>query len=135
MEETKMHLDCANGGFPFHYLRLLKNIHSFFHKDCAESADNECKYPNSSVLGCTPAESSSVENRWKSERGGAPHGFRRLAATMATLMAVAAFEAKDWFGVIANTYDRVYFPAKAIGVDVAVLADPVCRQFSNKSRN
>jgi hypothetical protein len=59
------------------------------------------------------------------------HGFGRLAAAAATLLAVIAFEATDGFGVMTNTYDRLDFVANAMGVGVAVVADLVSRQFLN----
>ena len=51
------------------------------------------------------------------------HGFSRLAAATATLLAVEAFEAFNGFGVMANTYDPLDFLANAVGVGAAVVVD------------
>jgi hypothetical protein len=59
------------------------------------------------------------------------HGFGRIAAAAATLLAVEAFEATNGFGVMANTYDPLDFVANALGVGVAVVADLVSSQFLN----
>lgn len=63
------------------------------------------------------------------------HGFGRIAAVAATLLAVEAFEVTNGFGLMMNTYDRLDFVANAIGVGVAVVADLVSSQFLKRWRN
>ena len=59
----------------------------------------------------------------------ARHGFGRIAAAGATLLAVEAFEVTNGFGLMANTYDRLDFAANAIGVALAVVADLTSSRF------
>lgn len=65
----------------------------------------------------------------------ARHGFGRVAAAAATLLAVEAFEVTNGFGLMTNTYDRLDFFANAIGVAVAVVADLASSQFLKRWRN
>jgi hypothetical protein len=65
----------------------------------------------------------------------ARYAFGRIAAAVATLLAVEAFEVTNGFGVMMNTYDRLDFVANAIGVGVAVVADLVSSQFLKRWRN
>ena len=61
-------------------------------------------------------------------------GFGQLAAAIATLLAVEAFELTNGFGVMVNSYDPIDLMANAVGVGIAVVVDVVSsRLLASKS--
>jgi hypothetical protein len=51
------------------------------------------------------------------------HGFSRIAAAAAALLAVEAFELTDGFGVMSNVFDPADLLANAVGIAAALAVD------------